>query len=84
MYDIAFDSRIRQSPVHIRYQLQGVNRIQIKDRCGSALETGYGIIAAHYQEISDACPIQRIKLAFYLVAVLIFAGKMNEGFNAQL
>ena len=61
-----------------------MNRIQIKYRRRSSLITGHRIIAAHNQKISDPCPIQGIKLAFDLVAVLVFAGKMDERFDAQL
>ena len=81
--DFTFDARILQAPVHVRYQLQCMDRIQIKDRGRSPLITGYRIIAAHNQKVSDPCPIQCIKLAFDLTAVLVFTGKMNEGLDAQ-
>ncbi len=84
MTDVTFDPRIRKPPVHVRYQLQGMDRIQVKDRGRSPLVTGYRVIAAHNQEVSDSCPIQGIKLAFDLTAVLVFAGKMDERLDAQL
>ncbi len=81
--DDAFDSRILKPAIHVRYQLQDMGRIQIKDRGGSSLITGYGVIAAHHQEVSDPCPIQGIKLAFDSIAILVFAGKMDERLDAQ-
>ncbi|OQC54592.1 MAG: hypothetical protein BWX55_00382 [Deltaproteobacteria bacterium ADurb.Bin022] len=79
-----FDSRILQAFVHLRYQLQNMNRIQIKYRSRSPLIAGHGIITAHHQNVSDPRPVQGIELALDLIAVFIFAGKMNERFDPEL
>ena len=61
-----------------------MHRIEVEDRLGPSLKTGHGIIAAHDQEVPHSRPIEGVEFAFHLVAVLVLAGKMDEGLDSHL
>ena len=80
----AFEAGHFQPAVHVGNQLEDMDGVQVKNRSRSSLIARYRVVAAHHQQVADVRPVQRIELAFDLIAVLIFAGEMNEGFDAEL
>jgi len=77
------ESGILQTPVHLYDQLEHMNGVEIEHRRRPSLKTGCRIIAAHDQKVPHLCTVQRIELAFDLVAVLVLAGEMDERFDAE-
>ena len=60
-----------------------LDRIDVVDRLGLALEPVQGVVAGHGKQVMDAEPVKGIEDRFNLVSVLILAGKMDNGVDPE-
>jgi hypothetical protein len=78
--------RLDSAPVgaffHVAHELQRLDAVQIENRTGLTVVADSGEIAAHNQEVVEIFPVVEKKMAFYLAAVLVLEGEVQQGFDA--
>ena len=71
------------SPVHLMDQMNELDRIEVIHRLGLPFKPVKGEVTGHQQKVVDSDPVQGVQDRFDLIAILIFAGEVDDGVDAH-
>ena len=82
-YGLASRLRDLSSLIEFGDKTKQGDRVQVEYRLGGATIPGLGKIAGHDEQVANVRPLQSIKHTFQLVAILVFAGQVNQRLDAE-